>query len=255
MNPKDILWLMWFLILTIVPIILTAQNLNPILALFFTPSWGLMLFKILYDRWDGFYFFANRLWLQITKTTISWDFAVEFELDTKSPSLKEIKVAILETFSHSHVRIDTQNQIAITFRGYTLFLSTRKNVGALLIDEDDRNSVLIEISDFKAPFNVAERLLDQEIFPLLEFAKDTILPTHQKYMIKLSLEHGNPYFGLFVRKLNLRQVIQFTCQFSEIIAGKKEMVTVGKEKLTLVTESLTSLQALAHKYLTLSSVS
>lgn len=262
MKPLDLLWFLWFAVLTLGPIILqpilqpiVPASVLPLVQVIVSGGWLGMLFKMLYDRWDRFYFFANRVWLWLTQDPIALDFSAEFGVGDRTDALNIAWDTIKTHFPDAKPRNHTDRGLVVRLERYSVFLSRHAEIVEPSIVTEPRNALLIEISDFTQPYRTGSRILENEIFPLLEWLKEALAPTDQKYQMKLIFERANPYFGLFVRKLHLPQVISFNCQFVDAKStGQRETVTVNKDKLTIVTEQISSLQSLTRKYISLSDV-
>jgi len=254
---KTLIWILWFLALLVLPLLQPLSVMKdyfPLVATAYTPAWLLMVFKVLYDKWDRFYFGINRLKLRMTNSSISWDFSVELVLP-EDKSLDDAYRAILDRLPNATTKINLEIDKVLKMPGYTLFCKLRQDTSIHDLQGALGSILVLQVSDMVAPFRTTWPLIRNEILPLLEHVREAVAPViDQKYTLKVSFEHGNPYFGLFIRKLDPAQVRYFNCEFTETLAGAQETVSISKDKVSLTTASIASLSALSEKYLTLSSV-
>ena len=65
---------------------------------------------------------------------------------------------------------------------------------------------------------------------------------------------SNPYLGLFLRRLKVAASARLDIVYNESEGANAGRVVVTKDKVSLVTRDLPSLQAFSKKYVTLSSL-
>jgi len=213
-------------------------------------GWGLFLVQYLYHKSESFYIWVTSWRLWITNETINWSFSIEFGGCAKSDPIHQIW-RIIRTHNKKATRWHHNGvSLIANMPGYTVRASVHAN-GEVL---DNSQMVSIQMSDLELPFRTFRARIENEIVPLLKDISGTFKPRTEKYAAKISFSSSNPYFGFFVRRLDLPKIVSFSCDLLENSVGNyDQVVTVRKDRIDIVTDDLFALQVLSIKYVALSS--
>jgi hypothetical protein len=213
-------------------------------------GWALFLLQYLYNKSEIFYVQVNKLKLWTTNETTKWNFTVDFYHSKKSGSLEKISSLIAKHDPKSITWHKDHSSLIVNLPGYTI----------RIIEAQARNSfegkdqvITVQVSNLELPYRSFKKKIDSEIIPLLSEITSVAKPASQKYVAKIGFSDTNPFFGYFVRKLDLPKVVSFTCDILENgIGGNSQNVIVRKDKIEIVTDNLAALQSLSFKYMAFS---
>lgn len=213
-------------------------------------GWSLFIVQYLYNKSEKFYVWVNLARLWATNETTKWNFTVDFYPSKNLSFIPKISKLISNNSPKSITWHKDVNSAIVNLPGYSLrIIETEVNNAT----EEKDYVIVIQISNLELPFRSFRRKIENEIIPLLNEISNIIKPTNQKYVAKIGYSEANPFFGYFVRKLDLPKVVSFTCDILESgISGSSQNVTVRKDKIEIVTDNLAALQSLSFKYLALS---
>ncbi len=216
---------------------------------------GYILFflQYFYSKSEGFYLKANNLRLWLTNDTTKWNFTIDFYDCAQVQPLKNIWSVASRKNNNAIKWHDDEHSIIINMPGYTIrsFISNEEYNESRELDY--RSVVTVQVSNLELPYKSFKQKIENEIIPLLKDIVDVIKPEKEKYAAKISFSSSNPYFGYFVRKLELTKVVSFSCDLIETsVGGHPQTITVRKDRIDIVTNDLLSLQTLSMKYAALS---
>jgi hypothetical protein len=213
-------------------------------------GWSLFIVQYLYNKSENFYVWVNLARVWATNETTKWNFTVDFYPSKRKDFLSKISKLISYNSPKSITWHKDVNSAIVNLPGYTLrIIETEVNNAA----EERDYVIVIQISNLELPFRSFRRKIENEIIPVLNEISNIIKPTNQKYVAKISYSEANPFFGYFVRKLDLPKVVSFTCDILESgVSGSSQNVIVRKDKIEIVTDNLAALQSLSFKYIALS---
>lgn len=212
-------------------------------------GWVLFFVQYLYSKSEKVYIVINNLRLWLTNETVTWNFTIDYQNWSHSKPLDEIKNTINQSYDKAKYWCHDEDNLIVNMSGYSLraILAEHRN------SMDFENSVSIQVSNLQLPFRSFRSRIENEIIPLVNEISKKIEPETEKYSAKISFLSPNPYFGFFVRKLALPNVITFTCDLLEdSVGGEDRNVTIHKDRIVIVTNDLFALQALSIKYVALS---
>jgi len=225
------------------------------LAVAVLPTWATVLAKIAYDRWDPLYFWVNRAWMWALNREVRWGLEAEWsEYDTLGTTLADLVNQVRTAVPRTVLRQDdtAQKILECTHSGYSVVIAQVADPGDTLLMQGNGNIVVrLLISEMVVPFRFADRLLDSELVPLLSAIHKRLAAGNEKYSVKVSFLGENPYFGFYLRRLGLRQIRHFDCEFVDNRAGRN-VVSVGRQSLSINSPDLTTIASLTKKYLALS---
>jgi len=210
------------------------------------------LCKVLYDQWPQFYLAVTRLRLWILNGEVAWTMAIDFESPSTSESVDGIVQAIREAYPKAQVW--GSDPLMKTMR-LPMLGALRIQATELSLPFDEEEPILsLQFTDFVVPFRHSNKVLEALISLLNDKIKPIVRPSREKYAFTVRFGGPNPYYGLFLRQLNLpkQELIAFNCEFVDRIRHKKETVQVSQDGVALVAHDLLNLQSLARRYVTLS---
>lgn len=254
---RDRLRVLWLAVLALTPLIsafVPAVQTSNWLKVILAPAYLMWVGKLLYDNWDWFYFRFTRLVLIVTQAEVRWSMSVEMSINDDGSAIETVYHTILSARQDAKPWQDhiLEKIIALPRSGGMIRIrSTDVPTGP----EDSVTILVLDVSDLVIPFRNSERTLD-EIVGILDSVRGELRPSQEKYTFRVNLDGLNPYFGLFVRKLRMpqQQLLHFECDFSEEVGSQKGRVQVNKTRISLTTQSLTTLAALSRRYVTLSAL-
>jgi hypothetical protein len=238
-------------------IYLFPNQLNPIKnALDDTKLWlGWVLFAIqyLYSKSDKVYLFLNSLRMWVFNNSTKWTLTIDFGSKLQENTLENIWNLTKKIRPNSKLWHIANDLLIINLDGYTLRLFLALSPENYSDNNSIEKNICIQISNLELPYREYKRKLVYDIIPFLHALSELLKPSTEKYVAKIQFSKVNPYFGYFVRKLDLPNVASFTCDILEYsVGGQKQNVTIHKEKMEIVTDNLHALDVLSQKYVSLS---
>lgn len=251
MNTWRWIKYIWFLFLAITPLLplwLSNQWLLTILG----PSYLLWLANLLYDHSDWFYFHATRLMLWVSNEEVAWSLAADWS-ETNADPTQAVYTVLRQAYPDAVLWQNSPTEKIIKLPlGCVVRMRQTSSVDSLSQTEQ---GFLLEIADLVVPFRRSTRMLD-ELIALLDQVRPLLTPASENYRFRVTMAGANPYFGLFVRRLRVpqQQLKSFICEFSERVGPITEDIQVGENRIALVAHSLSSLQTLSRRYVTLATL-
>lgn len=253
-------WLvMLALILLIVAVILSVTQPgrvvgwgNTVQAITVGAGWVLFILQYLYSKSERFYVWVNSLHLWLTNESTKWNFTVDLhdcEQERLLPSVWEtISQLVPQAIRWHH----DDYKLIVNMPGYTIRAFVSGAVSLYEGNVDDPSVVCIQVSNLELPFRTFRAKIENEAIPLMRDIVKTLQPKTEKYAAKISFSSTNPYFGFFVRRLELPRIVSFTCDFIESsVGGRDQTVTVRRDRIEIITDDLPTLQTLSLKYVRL----
>lgn len=211
-------------------------------------GWGA---RILYERWEPLFISVQWAKNWVINPTALWDVEISYTGGFRNHELKESAAGIQSFFSINQKLYESTTSFTILAEGI--------NISAFL--GDIRPSVeggqvygdlTISMKDIRASFREARELIGR-VAGLLETIDRRVKYEGCKYSATIHFRGGNPYFGLFVRRIRARQIDAFNCVFH---VPQREMgantVVVSRDNVGISTDGLTAFQTLSLRYLALS---
>lgn len=216
-------------------------------------GWVLFLGQYLYHTSDRIFFTANRAWLLLSNRSVRWTLKVSLEEIHKPVSVNEIVKTVREAYGKdARVWQEDTSQAILNLPGWTLRVSrgSRPEYGDIELREED--FLVLEVTDLEIPFRESSDRIGRKVIPLIEKIVRMADAVSTKYAAIISFKGGNPYFGFFVRRVSQADIVNFQCEYFDLIAGERERVSVRKDRIELVSGSLSGIGHLSLKYLALS---
>jgi len=227
----------WFVILKVWP------GLGDPWTAFFV-AWIPWTLHEIYDRWPWLNLQVKRIWLWMSNAPMQWEVKAEYSGDVFQGFRKARK-----WLKSQGAKVETEGERGVTVRLPDNSYITLELARVLIMGEDTEQLIVKTAANM--PFKSGKQALERWVVLFEEIQKTAGVKA--KYTFSLAFQDGqNPYFGLFVRMLGGEAVrdLRFSVEFKED-GGR---VTVRRDKVSIVTRSVSELQALSGRYVTLSAV-
>ncbi len=187
------------------------------------------------------YLFVQRLRYLITNRETVWRLSIEFQGTFNGERIRGLV--------HEIVQEDPkENSLLRSAADHHVFRYRRTvTVGVDLIRMDVAvpdevgelgQTLAISILDQKVSYRGSKRMIEGILVPFFERLRDELRPDHGKFSMNVPFEGPNPFFGLYIEQMDLKQVREFTFVFSIPLANPGDYVRVEKTDMTLVSSSL-----------------
>jgi len=227
---------------------------NTVKAITVSTGWVLFLLQYFYSKSERLYVWTNSLRLWLANGSTKWNFTVELRACAKERPLCSVWTVIKQQGQQASPWHHDDSSLIVNMPGYTLRAFVSAGPSPFDGDPGYPRDVCIQISNLELPFRTFRAKIENEAMPLIRDIVDILQPATEKYAAKIGFSANNPYFGLFVRTLDLPKVVSFTCDLIESsIGGHDQIVTVRKDQIEIVSSDLLALQALSLKYVRLAS--
>jgi hypothetical protein len=110
---------------------------------------------------------------------------------------------------------------------------------------------MIEFPHMSSGYRDALRVTERYLLPLVQRTTELARPASGTYTLVARFPEGNPYFGLYVRRLaGLRpHDVRFNIEFHENVHGSRQDVLISQNQLEVAAHDLSGFQTLVHRYL------
>ncbi|MBN1452413.1 MAG: hypothetical protein JW963_15465 [Anaerolineales bacterium] len=212
-------------------------------------GWALFIIQYLYNKSETIYVWVNSLRLWLANETTKWNFTVDFYGGNLSNALEKINRVVSKQNQKAITWHKDVNSLIVNMPGYTI----RAIITDVNSAYDDKDQTLtVQISNLELPYKSFKTKIENEVVPLLQDIGNMVKSQKQKYVAKIGFSSPNPYFGFFVRKLDLPKVVSFTCDILETsFGGHPQTVAVRKDRIEIVTDDLFAMQSLSFRYIAL----
>lgn len=216
-------------------------------------SYLLFVLMVLYDRWDPFYFHTTKGIMWLWNSKVSWSMTAEWERVASQEPVTAIYEALKASYPDAVPWMNGEREKIIKLPiGCMVRIRQVMTFDGI---EGESTIVSIDIGDLVVPFRSATEILDA-IVGLLTVSHKALRPDAERYTFRVTMPGPNPYFGLFVRQLRLpkQQLVSFICEFTEYIGPIEEQVQVSDKRISFVAHSVSTLQTLSRRYVTLATL-
>jgi hypothetical protein len=220
----------------------------------FVPAWLFLLVEFTYRHWDKLYFNVERLRLRFLGAGTTCSFEAEFKVPDVAPAkVKQLADDLRAADKASRLLAQEPMKIVFQTQGMTVAVSGHA-AGAVTAISDDA-TVVVQIVEATWPFRKALQVASEQAPALFEQASKALRADREKYTVDVRFQAGNPYFGFFVRNLNLAAVDRFVVEMHLEVQGdpKAAFLQANNNHLTIVTQKSSILAAMSKRYLALSS--
>ncbi len=212
-----------------------------IISLFF--SLIIALASICYARKSTFYLFIQRnIILPFSKSHTIWSIKVCYTLPENNNNIAPLADQIRESLLSSGASID---------KTFTNKIEANINKELFLSTNFDPTQIEIVSSKTTVPHdNISEKIeFISNFFNLLE---NKLLPRTKHYMIKVDYPNKNPYFGLFVKDIDINSIIHFHIKFTT--PRDKALIDVSPTSVSITSDNFAVVERHTHRILNLCGV-
>lgn len=236
------LYIYTFILLTIVIITtIVAVKFTLITASVFITISGWLSFAVrhLYSKWEWFYLKVQKVKFTLTNPDTLWSMTVRYKCSVDNQKVNDLRDEILKNTLLNKVKL------------YNLpsgDIEIRSNKGLILQLFFEENEIELFINDLPVTYSKSIETIEKTLNPLLEDIESIINPEVRSYILKVSMDGLNPYFGLYLNKIPSTSIINFDVKF----VIEKNQVEITKDSVILTSEKKSILTNLTREYLTLS---
>jgi len=220
----------------------------------FVPTWLLFVVQLAYRHWDRFYFLVERTRLRLLGAGATCSFDAEFKVpDINAERVKQLADDLRAGDKAS--RLIAQESMKVVFQMQGMTVAVSGHARGEVTPVSDSATLVVQIVEATWPFRKAIQVASESAPALFEQASKTIAATGEKYSVDVRFGAGNPYFGFFVRNLNLAAVDRFIVEMHLEAQGdpKAAFLHANNHHLTITTRKSSILASVSKRYIALSS--
>lgn len=213
-----------------------------------------LIFSYLIQRSESLYLRYTRIKSKLSNKSIGVRWQLEFLGDLNLKDLQKL-ISLLEEYFDASVVTNEPNEAVIDVGSQRLHINLSSTAGWRQEDyfssPSPENVLKIDSGKNKVPFREAEREVSEVIEELLEEIKRQFHTEWFKGTITVDLSDHNPYWGLLVKKAS-PEVASFGVEIvKEQPHGKKDVVQVSKDEISIVAQTQKGFSNLAERYVAL----
>jgi hypothetical protein len=233
--------------------VVNSRQIAALAYLSFVPTWLLFVVQLAYRHWDRFYFLVERTRLRLLGAGATCSFDAEFKVPgVDSDKVKQLADDLRATDKAS--RLIAQESMKIVFQMQGMTVAVSGHASGEVTPVSDSAILVVQIVEATWPFRKALQVASESAPALFEQASKAIEATGEKYTVDVRFGAGNPYFGFFVRNLNLSSVDRFIVEMHLEAQGdpKAAFLHANNHHLTITTRKSSILAAVSKRYIGLS---
>ncbi|MGI6376465.1 MAG: hypothetical protein ACOX3S_10745 [Anaerolineae bacterium] len=205
-------------------------------------------------HWDWAYLVWQRFLMFVRRDQVNWSLSVTMQTEHQD-SVDAATQYMLRAFQGSRIWSDDRKQKIVELHraGQVARIRLRDTVS----DYDQITRELeIRLSNANMNLGSAQKQFEVVNSLLSSLLGKTLAATEQRFAFEILFTNGNPYFGFWVKRLQIPQdaLISFQCNFKEHVGPEEGIVQVSAKKLDITTEDLGAWFTLARKYVALSGI-
>lgn len=234
--------------------VINSKQIASLAYLSFVPTWLLFVVQLAYRHWDKFYFLVERTRLRLLGAGATCSFDAEFKVpEVDGPKVKQLADNLRAADRASRVIAQEAMKIVFQMQGMTVAVSGHAPGATTPVS--DSAALVVQIVEATWPFRKAIQVASESAPALFEQASKAIAATGEKYTVDVRFGAGNPYFGFFVRNLNLASVDRFIVEMHLEAQGdpKAAFLHANNHHLTITTGKSSILASMSKRYIALSS--
>jgi hypothetical protein len=214
------------------------------------------LYQYMYARIDRWRLTVDRLRLRLANPDMTIASSAEFSVDDGARTFENVNKS-LSALGKPVARAlsDSPDTTVWVWRENTLRVRLLQ-VGDPL-EGDDVDVVRIDFPAIKRSFRGVETSMRDEVGPFLAELERTITTEHRKYVVTVTFTDRNPYFGLFVTRVNQDLVARFdvtVMERSPTGGDTADVVQIRADHVEIITSTAHAAERLALRYLAVSPV-
>ncbi|PKU51250.1 MULTISPECIES: hypothetical protein [Lysinibacillus] len=198
-------------------------------------GWLLFALQLSWNKSEWFYLTCKNLWYKFTNPECIWNMSIEYYGTFNEQVFEKLDQIFLNKESSKVLQVSNVRRIY--------------KVGTLSFEVViDRESIRIELSDLEVSYRRSTHIIKTELGNILEDIPSKLKNDRCEYYLDIYFKGENPYYGLYLRRLDIRDIETFKIQFNI----QNEKIVVNKERISINTNSLQSLRNFSEEYLTIS---
>ncbi|WP_370296298.1 hypothetical protein [Rossellomorea marisflavi] len=168
-----------------------------------------------------------------------------------------IKTLLMDLGTNNTLIADRPNDISLSIDGVIIQCAFREEPNDNVYSQKGNiGKISFYIPEYHAPYVEANVLLEQRIIPILNEIKQNIGDCSEAFTFDVFFKDYHPYLGLYLKGPESNKNLSFNCSFAELPSTKgikdEGIITISKQKLSINTKTLHSLDRLIQKHLFLS---
>jgi len=200
----------------------------------------------LFQTREGFFLFVKRTRYWLLNTTTWWSASFQFDLpEDHLGNLPSVLNKLVESLRDQD--------------GFQVFRdlpeSKTLRAGGIIFEFTCHTGFLhVQISDQKISFRDSRRLIESQLFPLLEKIETALGNCSRQYSLTAKFGPAkNPYLSTYLARVNKRLIIAFECAYN--LGGSEDgaMVSIHKDSVSIVARSREQFRNASLRILALSS--
>jgi hypothetical protein len=215
--------------------------------------WGVIptaaaLWQYSFSRFERHRLWVNRMKYRLSNPESSWGLTAEFD------------VAIATAFTLAEATVDSlltdQDHVLSRARGATVWQVSGlplRLMSDVYSDGAGEDVEVIRLEFLRTPraFRSWPRLLSRSVVRVVEAVDHAIVPEQRRFTVEVDFKGDNPYFGLFVSNVQQSAVARFEIDYFTADTPRSDVVQVRRDKVRVLTDSLTAARDLSLHYLAL----
>jgi len=188
------------------------------------------LLQWLFHSNENFYLFVKRQQFWLLNKTTWWNASFRFEVpEDKLETLPDLVASVASSLK--------DEESFEVFRDLAEHKTVR--AGGIIFDFDGSADFFhVQISDQKISFRDSRRLIELQLFPLLEAIEESLGECERQYSLTAKFgSQENPYFSTYVRRLNNRLILSFDCKYRLGDSPGSAMVSVNMDSVSVIAGS------------------
>jgi hypothetical protein len=203
------------------------------------------LIQWVFQTKEGFYLFVKRQQFRLLNSTTWW--SASFRFDVPEERLEQVPTLMTAAVAS-----------LADLEGFQIFRDLPENktvrAGGIIFEFDCSGGYLhIQVSDQKISFRDSKRLIESQLFPLLERIETSLGQCTRQYSLTAKFgSKRNPYLSTHLARLNNRLIIAFQCAYNLGESGDMATVSIGVDSVSVIANSRERFRSASLRVLALS---
>jgi hypothetical protein len=222
--------------------------------------WGFFLF--LYETFKPFKMSLLKAKAILLNRQVSWSLNSNFS-DSKITvsTFNQLKECLRNIGTNRTPLVETDYDFSIQIDGLIIICNFSYQFNESISStntEDYIGKINIFIPEYRAPYVETNYRLQEEVLPIFNQIVNSLGLSNLKssFDFDVIFRGRHPFMGMYIKDISQKEIIAFSCEFTDSpsIQGVKEknIVSVGKNKMSFHTEDLFTLNKIISKHLFLS---
>lgn len=181
-----------------------------------------------------------KFWIRNTPST--WELSVRYDAVTRVDRLDSFSQDLISWAGEDSGLITRSSSRAVVRlrRRFVLEAHLDEGVPDLAQEQTAPCTLHLAFAPLTVGYRDSRSMLESDLLPLLEHVRDEIEPRSVVYSLRIDLPSRNPFYGLYVEQLGGDKVTDFRVEFRIPAAARGGHITVGKNRLTILADTLDS---------------